>query len=502
MFPQSIHALYHSPMTRGVLCGGAAALLLLGALHVHGGLAWVVAAPFALQATPTVRWKDACIAGIVFALVLALVENAPWVTATAERYFALPPGLAIASTLLLAVVCGSVFGALLGAAQFLGLRVSPAFSIVVLAAVWSVWEELLLLIVPRYPWVSLATTQVELPLLVQAASVGGQQGLAFLMVAAGTALGFAVRFRSSARAALRFAAAGMLIVAATAVVGALRFAGRTPSETDCVVAAVDAGFASAPAGWQEAISRFEQRSVSAMQVRPSVVVWPESSLSGYPETDTALRQRLDALVRASRVPLIVGGPRAEWTADWSPRLFNSVYAVEAGVPLRHADKRRLVPFAEYWPFPVGPPAWLSIEEIAPGTHPTVFSVGACQLGVLVCFEADHPSLARDLVDAGAHALLVLSNDAQLPPRAVASEVAQARLRAVETGLPVVRAANHGVSVAIDRWGEVRQWSTADALIAHLTDAVPAPAVRWAPRVSAASWIIVLLAIGTALLRRH
>jgi apolipoprotein N-acyltransferase len=110
------------------------------------------------------------------------------------------------------------------------------------------------------------------------------------------------------------------------------------------------------------------------------------------------------------------------------------------------DKRGLVPFAEYWPWPaIPPPAALRTQDVEAGATPGVFRAGSCRLGILICFEAERPALARELARSGADALLVLSNDANLPAAEIALEAAQARLRAAETGIPVVRVANAGSS---------------------------------------------------------
>jgi apolipoprotein N-acyltransferase len=124
------------------------------------------------------------------------------------------------------------------------------------------------------------------------------------------------------------------------------------------------------------------------------------------------------------------------------------------------------------------------------------SAGACRVGVLICFEAERAGLARELAASGADAIVIASNDAELPPVAIATEAVEARLRAVETGLPVLRAANRGASLAIDRYGR-DAGSTVDGLTALLVGpAEPAPAVHVGPFLLALCWLAAAAAVVT------
>jgi len=81
-----------------------------------------------------------------------------------------------------------------------------------------------------------------------------------------------------------------------------------------------------------------------------------------------------------------------------------------------------VPFAEVWPTRlVARPTWLATDDVAVGGSAQPMRAGACRLGILICFEVERPILAARYAAEGADALVVLSNDAQLPARAGASE---------------------------------------------------------------------------------
>src|SRR5205823_3156871 len=90
---------------------------------------------------------------------------------------------------------------------------------------------------------------------------------------------------------------------------------------------------------------------------------------------------------------------------------------------------------------------------------TVFALPQGRFGVLICFEAIFPDLARSLVQGGAEFLVNVTNDAWFGDTAgPAQHLAMARLRAVELRVPIVRVASTGISAIIDPDGSLR-WQT-------------------------------------------
>jgi len=85
----------------------------------------------------------------------------------------------------------------------------------------------------------------------------------------------------------------------------------------------------------------------------------------------------------------------------------------------------------------------------------VRSVNFFRFGVLICFEDIFPHLAREFVKDGANFLVNMTNDAWFGDTAAAEQHLQASVfRAIENRVPVIRAANTGVSCFIDPTGEV------------------------------------------------
>jgi apolipoprotein N-acyltransferase len=112
-------------------------------------------------------------------------------------------------------------------------------------------------------------------------------------------------------------------------------------------------------------------------------------------------------------------------------------------------KRLLVPFAESWPFGFVPPP-VTIDPVTAGDELLVAGDGAARFGPLICFEITDAASARALAQRAARVILNVNNDAYWGESA--PHVVWARIRAVESGLPVARPTNGGVSALIDPYG--------------------------------------------------
>jgi len=186
---------------------------------------------------------------------------------------------------------------------------------------------------------------------------------------------------------------------------------------------------------------------------PAVVVWPETASPFLLQTDAAARTAISEA--AGTAPALVGAVR--FGQDNRPR--NSLFAVlpGGGPPGEMSgiyDKWHLVPFGEYQPswFPA-PFQVVPGGGFQPGPGPRTLHVpGLPPVGPLICYEAIFPAQVVDEVDRPAW-MVNITNDAwfgnSTGPR---QHLAAARMRAVEEGLPLLRAANTGISAAFDPRG--------------------------------------------------
>ncbi len=182
--------------------------------------------------------------------------------------------------------------------------------------------------------------------------------------------------------------------------------------------------------------------------KPAVVVWSETASPFLLEQDPGARA---AIAGAAQTPGLIGSVRF----DPAGRPRNSLMAVLGdGPPASVYDKWHLVPFGEYQPswFPL-PIQVVPGGGFAGGPGPTTLHVpGLPPVGPLICYEAIFPAQVADEADRPDW-LVNVTNDAwfgnSTGPR---QHLAAARLRAVEEGLPLMRAANTGISAGFDAFG--------------------------------------------------
>lgn len=189
---------------------------------------------------------------------------------------------------------------------------------------------------------------------------------------------------------------------------------------------------------------------------PSAVIWSESAIAWPLDVAGDLLAEIQAF--AGDKTVVLGAVRQEGT-----RYFNAMAVLDPqGQVAQTFDKMHLVPFGEY--VPLGNlMARFGIRGLAAqngyghtnGQGPRLIDLGPLGKAIpLVCYEAVFP---HDVNAAPERAALMVhvSNDAWFGPAAGPRQhLAQARMRAIEQGLPMARAANTGISAMIDPYGRV------------------------------------------------
>jgi len=489
-------------MTRRCSSGLTAALLLIAAVRVHASFAWFLGVPLASLAASEAWLRHSALGGSVFGMAVAL-EQVPWVAAAVRNYFDLPATTAAGAVVAVGAACGALWGALLGLALWCAGQ-GPAWArSLLVAAAWVTWERLLVVVFPNYPWVSVAATQTAVTPLLGWASIVGSAGLSFVVIASGAALRglwLADGPASHRIRALRVGSA-LLLPGLPLVAGMVRTGshGVTEETPRCAITGIDAQIHTASLPAERVLEGYEKASATA--AGSVAVVWPESAVPGYPLLDSEIQARLRAIAQRLGAVLIAGGPRIEWSRAWQPRQYNSAYRVESEAPIEHYDKRALVPLAEHWPLGAWArgPASIAGHIVDRGARPGIFRAGSCRFGILICSEAERADLARELARSGVDGLLVLSNDANLPERGIQAEIAQARLRAAENGVWVVRVANRGRSVAIDPLGRTAAEIRGGSLDVRIGRPTPSAALVLGPATETGCTLLTLysLALGAA-----
>ena len=195
---------------------------------------------------------------------------------------------------------------------------------------------------------------------------------------------------------------------------------------------------------------------------PDFLLWPETAMPfAYPDSRNS--EELRRFVRALGIPLVFGAPGVEYRMG-ERALFNRSFLLTADGDAGHYDKEHLVPFGEYLP-PVLD--WKSFEPLlqglggfTAGTGKQLFELKmqgkpAVSMGMLICYEAIFPELARQRAADGAQLLLNISNDAWYDfTSAPMQHLHLSLMRAVEQGRWIARATNSGITAFLDPLGGV------------------------------------------------
>jgi apolipoprotein N-acyltransferase len=322
-----------------------------------------------------------------------------------------------------------------------------------------------------FPWNNLGLALGQNLWLMQTASLMGLYGLTFLSLAIGAAP--AVLLTGKTMRA-RWTAPG---IAAGLLVGLAAFGvWRVPSEASPIVDNVrlrimqpnlpqDAKFN--PRNRDAIMRRYLTLSArpgrDGITATPTHIIWPESAFPFLLHRDAGSLAQIATLLGPGSV-LITGAARmdAPLPGEAVGKFYNAIQVIdEKGTILGAYDKVHLVPFGEYVPkfldTLIRAAGLRQFVHIPGGFEPsekrTTLSIpGLPPVAATICYEAIFPG---EILAEGPRPDLILNvtNDAwfgQTP--GPYQHFAQARLRAIEEGLPLVRAANTGISAVIDPFG--------------------------------------------------
>jgi apolipoprotein N-acyltransferase len=211
----------------------------------------------------------------------------------------------------------------------------------------------------------------------------------------------------------------------------------------------------------ETYRRLEKWTQAAGQGHPNLILWPETAAPSFLLWTPNDFQRVSAIVREGKAPLLAGcldllrngrGPEDDFNA--------AIHFIPGGKPAGIYRKRHLVPFGEYVPF----------QKYLTFLGPVVKDLGSFQAGPafcafqaenfsytpVICYEAIFPEDIREAFAASnADALVNISNDAWYGRTACAYQHAMmAVVRSAEERKPLFRCANTGISLATDPLGRI------------------------------------------------
>jgi len=359
-------------------------------------------------------------------------------------------------------------GAAAAAARATRMR-GPA-GIVILAVMWAAFELLrghFGNVFAGFPWNLIAISWVAVDDMIQSAALVGAYGLGGLtvLIAAAPAI---LADRTRSRAARRgWMGAALVLLAALWAGGAARLAGAEEEPVAGVRLRLVQGNIEQSLKWQEGrreatFDLYLRLTASPGFERITHVVWPETAIDYRFETDYDVVRLEGALLArlAAAIPpqgaLLMGAIR-----DKARQHYNSFHVVApGGKVVATYDKHDLVPFGEYVPMrPVL--RRLGVEKLAHGAGDYSAGPGPATLPVpgapgtspLICYEAIFPGHFDRRNRPGW--LINVTNDAWFGlTSGPYQHFASARLRAAEAGVPLVRAANTGITAVVDAYGRI------------------------------------------------
>ena len=434
-------------------------------------------------------WNLVPLTVLGIAVLTALIDTAPSVREAAKRGWLFGAGhfavgltwIATAFTFQAKMPAGLGWVAVIGLAMFLAIYVAlaaalargfakgPLGRVLILAAAWMLAEWLRGWVLSGFAWNPLGAAWVDVPGVRQTAQYGGALALSGITMLLGGGLWLMARPGALRRERL----VGVGIAAAVLVMG-LAGTGLDRPQYDPdgpVVFLVQPNIGqdvkySEGAGQRHLqvyldLTRSALGAAAADRDAGALVLWSESSVPYAVEEDPEARALL-ASVLGPRDLLLFGGVAVirdkggEVTA-----LTNSLFVIDAsGRLLGRYDKAHLVPLGEYVPArPVM--ARLGLTRLTPGDLDfaagpgprTLAMPGFPSVGVQICYEIIFPGAVVDRANRPAW-IANISNDAWFGASGPPQHLAQARLRAIEEGLPVARATPTGISAMIDARGNV------------------------------------------------
>jgi apolipoprotein N-acyltransferase len=349
-----------------------------------------------------------------------------------------------------------------------------ATRILALAISLTLSEWLRARVLTGFPWNTFGYALTEPLALAQTASLIGLWGLTFLAVAIFASPAVLIDGTSRGRKPWIAPVAALAVLVAMGVFGAVRLSHEPTRLVPKVRLRImqpnlqqDVRFNySAKAEVMQKYLTLSDRSSGPQStgVRDAtVLIWPESAFPFFLTREADAMAQIAGLLPKGTV-LITGSVRAP---DVPPgtritRAYNSIYVINHdGSVLSIYDKLHLVPFGEYLPFQDWLEA-LGLEQltkiqggfIAGNLRHTMQIPGAPPALPLICYEAIFPA---DIVmrDDRPGWIVNLTNDGWFGiSTGPYQHLQQARLRAIEQGLPVIRAANTGISAVIDPTGRI------------------------------------------------
>jgi apolipoprotein N-acyltransferase len=421
-------------------------------------LAWVALVPLLLGMARR-PFRNGFVAGLVFFAAILY-----WVNIVMTTYGRLHPVLSVVAYLLLVAYLALFFAAATWASCRLREHCGYSYALT-FPVLWVALEFVRAFLFTGFPWATLGYSQQSSLTLLQSADLFGVYGLSYLLVLVNAVLAdWLLARRKRQRRPLPALLIAAIMLTAVAGYGQWRLATDPDRRPEQVRTTVVQGNIPQDIKWdpdfqRETIDIYRDLSLAAARREQSrLLIWPEAATPFYYQDGGLLADGVTGIAQSSGAALLFGSPAYRRDTE-KVRYLNSVFLLDAkGAVKGRSDKVHLVPFGEYVPLkrflPFLDKLVVGIGDFSPGVI-NPLPLNGYRVGVLVCYEAIFPELARESVRQGSDLLVNVTNDAWFGNSSAPwQHLAMVRFRAVENRVWVARAANTGISAFIAPSGQV------------------------------------------------
>ncbi|WBA12371.1 apolipoprotein N-acyltransferase [Salinivibrio kushneri] len=387
-----------------------------------------------------------------------------WVYVSIDHFGGMP---AIAGLSLMALLIAylSLYPALFGALVNKLPSRQPGIKWLILApALWLVIDWLRGWVFTGFPWLWPGYSQIDSP-LAGIAPVLGVQGITLVLaILAGLLVLITPRWGQwQGQARYGAVAIGLGLIAVSYGLGTIQWVTKTDQQQQISLIQGNVPQALKWRPDQRWPTLMKYLDLTRQHWDSDVIIWPEAAVPALERELPRFFSQLDQAAKHNQTTVITGALDQNEQGAY----FNNVLALGAGTPeYRYPaptqySKHHLLPFGEFVPFegllrPLAPLFNLPMSSFSPGepVQPALPANGWDYITAL-CYEIAFPAQIRDNLNADSDAIITLSNDAWFG-RSIGpwQHLEIARMRALEFGLPVIRATNNGVTALVDEHGKL------------------------------------------------
>jgi apolipoprotein N-acyltransferase len=429
-------------------------------------VAWIAFVPFLLSLydkNPKQAFKAGLFLGIPY-----FFGTLYWIYHSINHY----GGISFVTSIILVILLClylSLYPAIFAFLFTITIRKTKLPALFIAPLFWVVLEFLRSYLFTGFPWSSIGYTQYKFLAIIQIADITGIYGISFLVLAVNGAIAdiFLLRRRTNDMPLFPLSPSLIgytflaLIFIITIVYGQVRLRQERPGRH--ITASIIQGNIEQDKKWEPSYQKnvidiYTQLSHKAAVASPSLIVWPETAVPFFFESDRELTEELLFMHKELNTYLLFGSVLIKGKTEERYALSNSAVLLnQDGMVVYKYDKIHLVPFGEYIP----------LQNILFFIHKLVVDIGDYTRGnnyikantpfgdftTLICYEIIFPGLVRKFFSTGGDFMVNITNDAWFGrTTGPYQHFSMAVFRAIENRKPVIRAANTGISGFINSNG--------------------------------------------------